>query len=440
MAITMVLALPVVFTFFALAFDAGIWYFDHRTAQNESDSAALAAAVALPASDTGAARTALQMSLTKNGLSCVPGCFQYANGGIAPICPSTGECVTAHFEDLLFADGQYDRVTVLVRRPSPIVFSSLAGATSVWISASATSTAGPADVANVVPWGIAAPDPDCDLLTETCHTDLNADGDYADPGECDIAFASCPFGLNPDRVYSFKAAGGGNTGVIGACNSGGGNGANDYRDCLEGSLATGFFQSGGTVVVGSKPGSLGQNTDLGLKSRFREEVGWTAVGHDPWHNSFDAAWAASPCNVKVSPTDAISGFDPDGRARAVAAFGTTAPQPYCHNRAVLVPILRALPGNGGGTLQVVGVATFGIARWDYESAHGMDAFDADNDSADAADDCQDAGGGGVSPSKFDCGMVWGYLLGTETRPPEFLLQRIGAVPNPLAPTLIALVE
>ena len=42
-AVVMVMVLPVVFLFFALALDAGLWFFDHRLAQNQADSAALAA-------------------------------------------------------------------------------------------------------------------------------------------------------------------------------------------------------------------------------------------------------------------------------------------------------------------------------------------------------------------------------------------------------------
>ena len=55
MAIAMILSLIGVLTLFALALDAGLWFFDHRTAQNQADAAALAAAQYLPSADTSQA-------------------------------------------------------------------------------------------------------------------------------------------------------------------------------------------------------------------------------------------------------------------------------------------------------------------------------------------------------------------------------------------------
>lgn len=439
MAITMVLALMVAVLFFSLAFDAGLWFFDHRSAQNQSDGAALAAAGSLPANTTTAAQTAITTSLSKSGLTCMPGCVQVANGGSAPVCPSTGECITIHFQDMMFADGFYDQVTVVVRRPSPILFASLTGTSYLWISASATALAGPADIANVLPWAVVAPQPSCDIPAENCSSDLNRDGDFTDPGECNnVAFKDCPFGLNPGRLIAFKSGGGGVTGIIDAC----GNGATSYSDCLEGAVATGFFQAGQDVVTGLQGGNLGANTSKGLKMRFAEEVGWTpASAQAPTHNSYDAAWAASPCNVVTSPTDAVSGWDPDGRSRAISTFGSAPPQPYCQSRVILLPIVTSLPASGGGSsaIHVIGVASFGIARWTDKTA-GAEAIDNGNGNlAESADDCHDISGG-ANPSKFGCGIVWGYFMTTDIRPPEFLLQKIGSTPNPLAPILIALVE
>src|SRR3972149_4700371 len=51
-AITAVLAFLVIFTVAALALDAGIWYFDHRWAQNQSEAAALAGVLELPSKTT----------------------------------------------------------------------------------------------------------------------------------------------------------------------------------------------------------------------------------------------------------------------------------------------------------------------------------------------------------------------------------------------------
>ena len=61
MAFLMLLTMPVIFIFFALALDAGVWYFDHRIAQNQADAAALAAVQHLPASSTTEASTAVNL-------------------------------------------------------------------------------------------------------------------------------------------------------------------------------------------------------------------------------------------------------------------------------------------------------------------------------------------------------------------------------------------
>lgn len=439
MGFLFILAFLVIFVFFALAFDSGLWYFDHRTAQNQADGAALAAAGQLPATSTAAAETAIQNSLTKNNVTCAPGCVQVATGSTPPTCPSTGDCVTVQFEDALFADGYYDQVTVALRRPSAVVFAGMSGIGGLRVSASATSLVGPAEVANVMPWAVVPPDPDCNAIGETCHADLNGDADFTDPGECEADFLTCPFGLNLDRIYSFKAGGGGNTGIIDAC----GSGASSYADCIEGQTVSGFYESGQTVVVGLQGGSLGINTDCNLKERYREEIGWVSGNPSPCHNSFDDEWAATPCDVRTSPT-AVNGYDPEGRARALVTLGSNPPQPYCLNRLVLIPILRSMPPTGGGSTanQVIGVATFGIARWDHNSTHGMEALDADGDDSDgAADDCNPRPNAGIDPTMYDCGLVWGYLMANDVRPPEFLLQRIGTgTPNPLAPLLIALID
>ena len=49
----MVMVLPVIFLLFALAFDAGLWFLDHRMAQNQADAAVLAAVQHLPDADPG---------------------------------------------------------------------------------------------------------------------------------------------------------------------------------------------------------------------------------------------------------------------------------------------------------------------------------------------------------------------------------------------------
>jgi hypothetical protein len=118
MAILFVLTLLVVFIFFALAFDAGLWYFDHRTAQNQSEAAALAAVQELP--DTGKATTAADEWLTKNGSN-----------------PGERYCLDYSDRD---GDGKPDTVRVCVRRESPGIFAALSRIKSVWVSAAATAT------------------------------------------------------------------------------------------------------------------------------------------------------------------------------------------------------------------------------------------------------------------------------------------------------------
>lgn len=434
MAITMVLSLVVVVMFFSLAFDAGTWYFDHRNAQNEADAAALAAAGILPADSTTIATkadAAVSLSLSKNGLSCAsPGCLHIASGGPAPTCTGVGECVTVLFQDTMFSDGLYDRVSVLVRRPSPIVFAALTGASNIWISASSAATAGPADLSNVMPWAIVAP-PGCS--TVACNYDANSDGDFSDPGECSTASTTCAFGLNRDRVYAFPDASG-RTAIIGTCETSPLQGDADYSSCLEGALSSPALASGQTVTVGANPvatptQTLKERTNRGLKKRFGQEVGWTSASvTPPWDSSFDAAWTASQCNQPISPTDTTTGYDVVGRAAAVQRYAVAPPLSYCQRRVVVVPIIEALPAGPGWSMHVLGLATFAIARWDYESVPAMEA--------PGGGDCQ----GAALPPTFQCGLVWGYLLGTDARAPAFATQKIGTNPNPLAPTLIALSE
>lgn len=378
------------FGFFAFAADAGIWYFDHRLAQNQAEAAAQAAAVDLPAASTATAEQAAKDALARNGVNwasegCSPNWIEFSDAG---------------------GTGEYNRVKVCLRRTSSVVFSALSNISAVFVSASSTVVAGRVDGSNVMPFAIIPPDPNC-TLGQTCRYDANADGDYTDPGECLATFATCPWGLNKDSLYRFKSGGGGNTGVIDAC----GGGSSSYKDCITGAASSGFYSSGQTIVVGLQGGNLGSNTDTALNQRFATE---TADG------TYD-------CDVLATP-DPVSGYDPDGHAIAYQRFSTNPPAVYCRQRLVLIPILRSMPPSGGGSssIQVLGVATFGIAAWNHVSnkdAHGTTT---------AA--CSTS----VS-SGFECGMVWGYLM-EGLRPPDFLLQKITNSNNPFAPILVAVVE
>ena len=65
--ILMVMILPVIFLIFALALDAGVWFLDHRLAQNQVDAAALAAVQRLPVINTAQATETAEKWLVKNG-------------------------------------------------------------------------------------------------------------------------------------------------------------------------------------------------------------------------------------------------------------------------------------------------------------------------------------------------------------------------------------
>jgi Flp pilus assembly protein TadG len=381
MAIMFVLTLLVIFVFFALAFDAGLWYFDHRTAQNQSEAAALAAVQELPATDTSAATSAADEWLAKNGSGAAERyCLDYSDRN---------------------GDGQFDTARVCVRRESPGIFAALSGIDFVNISAAATASVGRVTMSNVMPWGIVPPDPTCTAdVDRECQNPFNQDGVMEDCG----VFEDCPWGLDTDRLYPFKLSSHitpGNFGAIAAC----GNGATNYRDCMTGQTVSGFWPEGETVQVDPQTGNLGQNTNAALADRYAQ----------------DGADGTYDCDVTSTP-DATTGLDPDGKAAAEDKFAESP----CDSRLVVVPIIDHFPQGHSDTILVLGVATFGIAKWDRNSPWG-DALGT------ATAECGQASGTG-----FDCGMVWGYLM-KDAQPPDFLLEQIGS-DNPLAPLLIALVE
>ena len=411
MAIAMILTLLVVFICFALAFDAGLWYFDHRTAQNQAEAAALAAAQLLPtdAAGLGAATTAAEDWLARNGAART-----------SPDCPAPppGWAGDGHvsFHDST-GDGKYDTVKVCVRRQSNGIFSALSRIDFVYVSATATAMAGPVDATNVLPWGVVAPDPTCtEAAARNCRYDANHDGDYTDPGDCDAPFSVCPFGLTADRLYTFKAGTGGNTGILRVC----GPGANDYRDCLAGAASSGFFQAGTTVNVDLQGGTIANATNAGLQSRA-PAAAWKLPG-------------AQLCDVASTPLDYTTqspGYDPDGKALAATKFVNPSSNPQCAYRLVPIPIVSNLPPNGGGNVGVVGVASFGVARWNSTSAQ-------DKYIGSGSVPCYE-GPNNPPPTAFGCGVVWGYLF-TGVTPPDSLLEQIGDTNNPFAPILIALVD
>jgi len=396
MAILVVLVLPVVFSFLALGIDAGLWYFDHRTAQNQADTAVLAAAQFLPDTDTSQATAAVDTWLTKNGSG--PGdrsCLEYFD-----LHPAADP------------DGSFDAVRVCVARQSPAGFAGLLGIPFVRVSAAAMARVGPVSVSNVMPWGIVPTDPDCANPAELCQNDPDGDGIVADCGYYPPVPASerlCPWGLDSETLFTFKVSGSitpGNFGAIAAC----GQGVANYRDCVSGSASSGFFEAGETVNVETQTGSGGANTNTALNDRYAVE------GADGIYE----------CDIEATP-EAISGLDPDGKAAARDAYVDN-PIPGCEFRLVSVAILHHLPSGGSEDILVLGVATFAIAKWDRNPNYG-NALGNDTEA------CGQASGGG----DFECGMVWGYLM-DGAQPPDSLLQRISDSDNPFAPTIIAMVE
>jgi len=435
-AVLMIMILPVVFLFFALALDAGIWFFDHRLAQNQADAAALAAVQHLPAVEFSEAHIdaeiAVETWVTKNGSN--PGEPECGDGGVTP---------SPEFRDVHPApsvanppgggDGRLDWVRVCVRRKPPGIFSGLAGLNFIYVSAAATARVGPVStVAQVMPWGVVPPSIGCGNPGEACYYDMDNDpgtpdqycGQFppVDPGE-----ALCPWGLSEDRLYVFKYGDWttpGNFAAIAAC----GVGVDEYGNCIEGELATEFYEEGETVNVQVAPGNFGKNTHTALNNRF----------------AIEAADGIYECDVPVTP-DPLTGMDTDGRDRVQGSYvegrthienpGTAQEityefRPGCDYRLVSIPVLAAFPPQGAAEdVLVLGVSTFAIVGWDRQAPWS-------NDEADTANDCGNIGGPGPN---FACEMVWGFFM-KDALPPDILVNRISDSGNPFAPLMIAMVE
>lgn len=436
-AILMVLVLPAIFLFFALALDAGLWFLDHRMAQNQADAAVLAAIQHLPAADPGPGSPptkAVHNWLKKNGSS--PGQLKSCPESTPPpdLVVNPGGLEYWDLYPASLPDGQYDTVRVCVRRSSPSIFSKLASLDGIFVSAGATARVGPAGVASVLPWGIVPPDPGCDEWGLECRNEFDAGCGYYPPllpGQ-----ELCPWGLEVNKLYAFKisdpaAYTPGNFGALAAC----GGGVSNYRDCIEGKTNSGFFAEGETVYVGAQTGVGGANTNTALNNRYAAEstIGFGADGAP-----------ILECDIESTPNP-ITGLDPDGKAAARARFvfdPNVKPGPgpkvvynsNCQRRLVAIPIIKSFPSSGGSEdILVLGIATFAIAKWDRIA-------DPDWGDALATDSPGESCGAPGLVSGFPCGMVWGYLMEGGVQPPHFLLQRISDSDNPLAPNMIALVE
>ena len=438
-AIIMVMILPVVFLFFAMAADAGIWFFDHRLAQNQADAAVLAAVQYLPADlnseNHHLALAAVNEWVTKNGSN--PDELSCGDGRPSP------EFLDLH--PTAIPDGRIDAVRVCVRRESPGIFSKLADLDFIYVSAAATARVGPASVANVMPWGLVPADPDCNSAGERCQADMDGDGVVDDDEDCGFfpdplnpgLSPLCPWGMSEDKLWIFKSAESitpGNFSPISAC----GLGAVEYVDCIEGEVASEFFEAGETVFIAVQNGSLGANTDAALDKRYANEA---ITGP-----------RSLECDVESTPAP-VTGWDARGKDRALATYApgnrftethTLAIDGHdhiheydyvdgCEFRLVTVPILSSLPEQGHADVVVLGIATFAIAKWDRYPQYG-------NALGTPSEACGEATNSGpVDETVFyKCQMVWGYFM-RDVRPPQMLLN-ISETDNPFAPLMIAIVE
>ena len=122
MGVTLLLSVSIAVTFFTLAFDVGLWAYDHRRAQAQAEAAAHAAVVFLPSTDRSVAENARDQWLVLNGSS-----------------PTENTCPQEVRDDVADALGAYDTVRVCIRRQAPGIFSPLARIAGVYVSASAAA-------------------------------------------------------------------------------------------------------------------------------------------------------------------------------------------------------------------------------------------------------------------------------------------------------------
>jgi len=405
-ALLFVLLLLAFFMLFALALDAGFWYFDHRWAQNQAEAAALAGAYRLPNADTTNAQQAVRAWFVRNGFDG-PMAVQFGGAGdcTTPLSSQQTNLSLVRFCDWN-GDGRYDTIQVGVRRQS---LSFLAGLFSVPfsnISALATARVGPANTINVMPWAIAQTSNGCN--NQNC------------------------FGVQPGYLYSFKCdeqnreecrAGPGNTGSIGAC----GANTNDYRDCITGDKFSDGFTVGEQVEVDTKPGLQGQNTHAALTERVRR------FGENP----------VGSCDIPATP--ALNGSDPSGWNLAYNKYqsmmqkaGNNNWSDPCWGRVVILPIIDQFP-NGKKPVKVLAFATFYIAGWDRRGGSWGDVWASPNNPAHRA--CSDNGRPGKNEQVFWCGVVWGYFLPQVYVPPQgFLAEQLGTTDNPFAPLVVFLID
>jgi len=260
-----------------------------------------------------------------------------------------------------------DRITVTVQREIPFVFGKALGLISDTMQATATAGRVPVSASCISPWAVKGV----------------------------VNDASAGFGLNPTALYVFQLSSSGwntpgNFGALAVY----GSGTSDYRESVEGNCglvnacgsSSPYVQEGQTLACSTQTGSLGNNTNEALSERYPSST-----------------WAT--CDVLA---------DANGYTNAVAK----AQLATCKDRAVSVAIINGFPAQGqSADIQIWGLATFYIARWDRWPPYGN----------------------GSNPPPPSDGMVWGYLV-PATSLPAWSVQWGWDSNNPFAPLVIVLVK
>ena len=424
-ALLFALLLLVFFMLFALALDAGFWYFDHRWAQNQAEAAALAGAYRLPSTDPGPAQSAAINYLANNGWASFFGEIQATAVPCGSSTSLSGALALVEVMDCRANDGRYDTVRVRVRRQTLTFLSGLFGVPVAYVSASATAQAGSAGGANVMPWAVVPP-----CARE--NTENNCDESYG-------------YGFESNLLYSFRCVEAscdpstytpGNFGAIDSC----GQGTTNYRDCITGEASSGFFFVGEEVYVEVQTGTQGQNTNSALVDLV------TSHGEMLVNGSYT-------CDVQAWPDS--SGKDSDGKEELMTtrvvtdSVGQWTIQDQCAHRAVLVPFIQRFPSRGSSEpVRVLGLGVFYIAGWDRDGPWGDAAnwkiYYNDNDNRTEETGCvskkPNPPPGGRVEKIWDCGMVWGYLLEGVNPADRFNLVRLSDKENPYAPIMVVLID
>jgi Flp pilus assembly protein TadG len=144
--ILFILTLVMTFGFMAMALDAGLWYLDHRLAQNQVDMAAHAGALYLKnvdSTDLDGARDEVTALITANrgGTADLISdtCDVFTSAITMGATVSSDPIATIITDPIISSDFPWSdqKVRVCIRRTSPSLLSSLAGMAGVYVSAAA---------------------------------------------------------------------------------------------------------------------------------------------------------------------------------------------------------------------------------------------------------------------------------------------------------------